>query len=143
MKRLMLLLCAIALGFATQAHASPKSDPNCYTGLRADVELQAMVLSLAIEAGDWDGAQKAGHDARADLDKQLKHALAAAKGHPDLVQAVKAYYLASKSYFENSWTDRDEPAILVKSNESKLKTEMNSKADALLMEAGLAGYASE
>lgn len=106
--------------------------------LKASVGMDVVMVQAGIHYGNWPMTNKNAQDGQKQLDEQIGDALKSAAGHPDLVAAVKAYYIAAHAYFENAWTDPTTPALVVDSNATRLKSDMDSKASAMMLEAKLA-----
>lgn len=74
-------------------------------------------------------------DAIEKLDRHLTDSIAAAEGKPDVLQAVKAYYLAAKTFIEFDAVN----GIAGRSQAARLKADVGSAKSALELEAKLAG----
>lgn len=142
MKRILLIVAIALLALASSLQASPKSDPNCFSGMRAGIELSTMLFRMQVESGDKAASEQTAARSKADLDKDLAKVLVEAKGHPDLIRAFKEFYVATQNYYDNAWPDTSAPAILVKAGMARLEADMKAKANAMMLEAKLAGYAS-
>ena len=121
------------------AIAEPQTRSQFVGILSAEPAMSAMLVELDIEAGKWEDARKYIDEGKASLEKRLKPALAAAKGKADLTKAIKEYYLAAKAYFDGVWPSSDTPKFVYKAQAERLKSEMQSKADALELELQLSG----
>lgn len=106
--------------------------------LKATAGMDVVMVQSGIHYGDWSMTQKYADQGKKELDEQIGDALKSAAGHPDLITAVKAYYIAAQAYFENAWSDPTTPALIVESNEARLKSDMDSKASAMMLEVKLA-----
>jgi len=139
---LWLLVAGAAVG------QSPPRDPV--------QELRTTILSDAYLFA-FDSGQGKGIDAalrgQKDLTRLLPAALDAAEGHDGLKTAIKAFYIAAKTYFDSALTPVPLPsydtrrhelipateAIQLQAAQAKLKADVDSKANAMQLEAQLAG----
>ena len=85
-------------------------------------------------------------------DRLLPAALADAQGHDDLTAAIKAFYVAAKTYFDSALAPVPPPSydvrfgsrpspesVQLKATQAKLKADLDAKANAMQLEARLAG----
>jgi hypothetical protein len=159
MKRMM-LIGALAL-FAGLAHAqAPATAPagDAIHSMVQHVNSQAYLFELYLGDGlnAWKEANAAADKGVAYLTADIKPALAAAEGRPDLVAAIKALYVSAKTYFDSAHTPMPMPtynprsnnlyappeAMLLKSNQAKMKADVDAKINAVKLEADLAGLAA-
>lgn len=120
------------------ATSSAPSNDAAVGLLKASAGMDVVMVQSGIHYGDWSMTTKYADEGVKKLDEQIGDALKSAAGHPDLITAVKAYYIAAHAYFENAWSDPTTPALVVESNEARLKSDMDSKASAMMLEAKLA-----
>jgi hypothetical protein len=140
MKRFYITLVVFWLmAFSALAAAEPQTRSQFVGILSAEPAMSAMLAELEIDAGKWEEARKTIDEGKASLEKRLKPALGAAKGKADLIRAIKEYYLAAKAYFDGVWPSSDTPKLVYKAQAARLKSEMQSKADALELELQLSG----
>lgn len=148
MKKIIIAAVLAAITLAAVAQDAPNSSAAIESAapakdaaiglLKATVGMDVVMVQAGIHYGDWSMTNKNAQDGQKKLDEQIGDALKSAAGHPDLIAAVKAYYIAAHAYFENAWSDPTTPALVVESNEARLKSDMDSKASAMMLEAKLA-----
>jgi len=109
---------------------------------RSGTAIQQMEVTTTFAAQAMDISQPTTEDAlkwasddERDLDRHLAAALKESRSHRDLRAAVKAYYIAAKTYFDsvggNGFADVE--------NMKRLLADVQSKGNALLLEEKLAG----
>ena len=117
--------------------------------LRTTVMQDAYQFSANADSVDGiNGASRA----EQDLKQLVPAAIAAARSNDDLTAAVKAFYVAAKTYFDSAFTPVPLPsydvrfgsqpspeAVQLKITQARLKADLDSKANALELEAQLAG----
>jgi hypothetical protein len=143
----MIAAVLLAVAGATYSHATAAAEPtskpaaakNHVRLLSAYAKMQALLYSLQIKNGDWQAASTTSDEALAELDATLPLALAQAKGKADLTAAIKAFYVAAKSYFRDGWPDSGTPAVVASAQLTRLEATMNQAADMLDVEATAAG----
>lgn len=152
MKTRRTLCIATLLLCATIAHAQSSQPGNAIHDLRTTILGDAHMF--AIDAGTAAGVDEASK-AEKDLDRLLPAAIAASEGHDDLKASIKAFYITAKTYFDSAFTPVPAPsfdpvtynsrpapeAIQLKATQAKLKADLDSKANAMQLEAKLAGVA--
>jgi hypothetical protein len=126
---------AIGLLIATTCFAQPKTREQKVGFMSAIANQSASMAKLEELAGDWIKAADTRRDGLAKLEEYLPVALSAAKGKPDVVQALKAYYLAAKAYLGSSIPSD----VLERAATMRLKADMEAKSNALDLEIKLAG----
>jgi len=117
--------------------AEPETKEQKVGILSAEANMSALLLDLQIQNGSWSEAVATSNKGNADLDKRLDPALAAAKGHPDLIKAIKAikeFYIAAKGYFDGAMGGSGTPAIVAAAQAARLKSELDAKSTALDLE---------
>jgi hypothetical protein len=129
--------------------AASSTSPGAIHALRA--KTLAAAYLFANDAGTAQGVNEA-TDGQKQLDALLPAAITEAKRHDDLIAALKAFYIAAKTYFDSALTpvpmpsydirfgSRPSPeAIQLKATQAKLKASLDAKANALQLEAKFAG----
>ena len=129
----------IALLMTTVCVAQPNAREYKISNMLNAANQMVAMASLNELSGNSLGADDARRDGLAKLENLFPDALEAAKGSPDLVQAVKAYYLAGKAYLGSS-PPRD---VLERAASLRLKADMEAKSDALELEMKLAGLGNK
>jgi len=102
---------------------------------RASADLALMTRNLSSAQADVTKADVDVQKARDKLDGDMQLAVKQAKGSPDLIKAIKEFYVAAQAYF-------DAPAsasLADRSNTARLKSDLSAKENALRMEMKLAG----
>lgn len=117
-------------------------------------ELRATVLTDAyLFASDDGSGVESSSRGQDDLRRLLPPALAAAGNHADLKSSIKAFYVAAQTYFDSALTPVPLPSydslrnemraspeeIQLKAAQAKLKADLDSKANAMQLEAQLVG----
>jgi hypothetical protein len=99
------------------------------TRLQCHVVMTSGDMLLAEIKGDASTMMLAGAGGSRELQADIAGAMARAKGKPDVQRAIKEYYLAATTYFEN-------PTGLAG---KKYKADLDAKTKALDLEMKLAG----
>ena len=101
---------------------------------KAMLTLSAITYRSELRLADWTAAQATAAQAVRDLDEQVSPLVSKSAGRPAVANALKAYYVAAKSYFRDSWPSSDVPAAVARANELRLEQAMKQAADALDVE---------
>lgn len=160
MKKLMLI--AALMCFAAVANAQAQDPATAPRGgaihaMLQHVNAQTYLFSMYLgsDINSWKQANAAADKGTAYLAADIKPALAEASGSPDLVAAIKALYVSAKTYFDSAHTPVPLPsydprsnnlyaspeAAMLKSNQAKMKADVDAKINAVKLEADLAGIA--
>ena len=124
---LLVAVCATAL--------AAKHDYKAVYSLQAEValgQLQAMAPQIS---GNATEAKADGIATNKKLEELIGPALTAAKGHADLVKAIKEYYVAAVAYFESLGA----LDLIAAANTKRAEAAMNEKETALKLELKLVG----
>lgn len=161
MKKLM--LSAALMLFAGLANAQTPATTASQSGdaihsMVKHVNSQAYLFNLYLGFGldSWNEANAAADKGVAYLASDIKPAIAAAEGNPDLAAAIKALYVTAKTYFDSAHASVPLPtysqrsnnlyaspeAVMLKSNQAKMKADVDAKINAVKLEAELAGLAT-
>jgi hypothetical protein len=147
MKKIIIAVLLLFVGAAQAQTAEPSNAVHDFrTTILRDAYTFAGHADTAAGVDDASSAQK-------DLDRLLPAAIDAAHGHADLTVAIKTFYIAAKTYFDSALTpvplptfdpvtydSRPAPeAIQLKATQARLKADLDSRANAMQLEAKLAG----
>ncbi len=148
MKKIIAIALLLLCGLNATLHAST----NPVEDLRIAVTRDAAVFEVHTNYGDGLKALDDAKRGQSNLDALISPAVAAAQSHPDLVAAIKAFYVSAKTYFDSASTpvglpDYDirfgsRPSLEATAHtavQAKLKADLDSKANALKLEVQLAG----
>jgi hypothetical protein len=158
MKRSFTIFGCIAAFLCVPAFSAQTANINPVVQLHDTV--MSRVVQFNLDTTIANDAAKAADDAsegKTALASLLQPALSEAKGYPDLVAAIKAFYIAANSYFDTSavvvplptfdpdtLTSRPSPEeVALKQNQVKMKMDVSSKGDAMMLELKLAGLSSQ
>lgn len=147
MKRIIIAVLLLFAG-AVQAQEAPPA--AAIHELRVSVLRDAYLFSSS--AGTAKGVEDATRGTRT-LDRLLTPAIDAARNHDDLTAAIKAFYVAAKTYFDSALAPVPPPSydvrfgsrpspesVQLKATQAKLKADLDAKANAMQLEARLAGF---
>lgn len=148
--RFAMMLLALLLAGVCQA-----AQPDAVSDLRNQVIGKVRLFEVHVQSDKLLAIDDAAAGQKA-LDALLKPALDAAEGRPELAAAIKAFYVSAKTYFDSvdtptsapqydRWTNNvyESPdAAQLRANQAKLKLDVESKANAMLLEARLVGLAA-
>lgn len=96
---------------------------------------------MQVTSGSLDQAQQTAIDGRQFLDQSLKQVMAEVNANSDALKAFKHFYLAAQDFYAD--VDADTPLIVAKAELTKRQEALNSAANAMMLEAKLAGYATD
>lgn len=150
MRKIIAIALLSLCGLNAALHAATT---NPIQDLRIAVVRDAGMFEVHTNYGDGLKALDDAKQGQSNLDALVAPAVAAAQSHPDLVAAIKAFYVSAKTYFDSAYTpvalpdydirfgSRPSPgAIAHTATQAKLKADLDSKANALKLEMQLAGF---
>lgn len=151
MRNQFFIACVLLLLSSTCIAQTVQSNP--VTDLKSNVMSKVIVFEMATASGSIAEASDAADQGQKELDTLIAPALKSADGHPDLVAAIKAFYVSAKTYFDTAHTFTPLPtfdpvtldtqespeAIALKHNQVTLKQDVDAKEHAMMLEARLAG----
>lgn len=131
-----LLIAACVLG---NVHAEPETKEQKVGIMVPMAQMRAQIATSQVQLGRWTEALETANEAKAEIEQRTDAALAAAKGHPELLRAIKEFIVSSNAFFDAVIPGSDTPQILATAQLNRLRSEMDSKAKMLELELKTAG----
>jgi hypothetical protein len=134
-----MVAAALVLALAMQLAQAKGTVGQQIQAFAADAQLSSLLYGVQMEGGDYAKASATRDEGLRVLDAGVKKAVEQASTHAALVAAIKKFYVAERSYLENAWSDRDQPAFVVNQNAAQLKQAVDRARSEIDLEVKLAG----
>lgn len=158
MKRLLAVFGSMAVFLCPPLTSAQTTNPNPVAQLHDAVMSKVVQFEMDTTApGDPNRAADDAIEGKKALTTFLQPALNVAKDHQDLVASIKAFYIAANSYFDTvtvvvplptfdpvTLDSRPSPEeVALKQSRMKMKMDIASRGDAMMLELKLAGLSSQ